>query len=113
MQVDARGAGARMSHAGHEIRQRRSGLRSQRVSRVAEIVKVNAAIVEAGSRDGPSPMLLEVAPSGSRALRPGEEQRVAVGSYEGVEMLAQLVEQAGGRATMRRPAAVLGGPTIS
>jgi hypothetical protein len=54
VQVDARGAGARMSHAGHEIRQRRSGLRSQRVSRVAEIVKVNAAIVEAGSRDGPS-----------------------------------------------------------
>lgn len=100
-----------VAEAGHEFGERRAGLRSQDGSGVAEVVEV-----EVGA-SGRLASLIETLAEGARVQVPTGDRRKQQSLGAGVHVIGQVrldrTDEMGGTWTVRRPASVLGVPTVA
>ena len=84
-----------MSHAGHQVRETRSGPGGERVSGVPQVVKVEAGQAGSCHRGGPFGGALEVRAAEQTAVRSHEYQRIGLVGNEVSEMAADIASNRG------------------
>ena len=111
--VHHRGAHAVVPHTLHQVPQARPALTGQRVAGMAEIMEMQAGGADRSDRSRPADSPPEVATAKRPAADTGEQQRIGRLTGGTIQVLADRAKMAGGSATVRTPAADLGGVTMS